>query len=206
MQSFTSLCTSSCILVRQILFKFLDLPVWYYAVSSTMVGLKVYIPYIICARRDPGVLKQEETDKIEFLDMMKKFNPADLCPDCKIIRTPKSRHCAICNVCVERYDHHCVWLNNCVGIKNHGMYLSFICFVWVLCFLLMCIAMDCLGRGPATDEKLKTNPFGALCFFGICNIPFIQRAFGFFDLIVSTIFFVPSLLLLYIHSKNFALG
>lgn len=169
-----------------------------------MIGLKVYIPYIICAKKDPGVLRQDENDKIEFVDLLKKFNPTELCPDCKVIRTPKSRHCAICNVCVERYDHHCVWLNNCVGIRNHGMYLSFLCFVWVLCLILMCIAMDCLGRGPSKDPS--KNVFGPLCFAGICNVPAVQRGFGFFDLIVGTVFFVPSTLLLYIHSKNFILG
>jgi hypothetical protein len=181
-----------------------NLPVWYYAVSSTSVGLKVYLSYIVCAKKDPGILKQDENDKIDFVDLLKKFSPADLCPDCKVIRTAKSRHCAICNVCVERYDHHCTWLNNCVGIRNHGMYLSYLCFLWVLCLLVMCIAMDCLGRGPMKDTH--NSPFGPLCFAGICNVPAVQRIFGFFDLIVSTVFFVPSTLLLYIHSKNFIYG
>ena len=26
-----------------------------------------------------------------------EINPTELCPDCKVIRTPRSRHCAICN-------------------------------------------------------------------------------------------------------------
>jgi len=64
--------------------------------------------------------------------------------------------------------------------------------------------MDCLGRGPSKDPS--KNVFGPLCFAGICNVPAVQRGFGFFDLIVGTVFFVPSTLLLYIHSKNFILG
>ncbi|CDW81974.1 dhhc zinc finger domain containing protein [Stylonychia lemnae] len=181
-----------------------NLPVWYYSVSSTMVGLKMYLPFILATRRDPGILKNTDEHQIDFMELMKVFTPSELCPDCKVIRTPRSRHCSICNVCVERFDHHCVWLNNCVGIKTHGLYLSFLTFLWVLCLLVMCISMDCLGRGPIPDTA--DSPFGPLCFFGICNVPAVQRIFGGFDLIVSTIFFVPSSILLYIHSKNFALG
>ena len=39
---------------------------------------------------------------------------------------PKSRHCNICHVCISRYDHHCAWINNCVGGKNYTIYLIFI--------------------------------------------------------------------------------
>lgn len=177
---------------------------WYYSISSTMLGLKVIIPYIVATRKDPGILKNTDEHQIEFMTLLKIFNPNELCPDCKVIRTPRSRHCAICNVCVERYDHHCPWINNCVGINNHGIFLSFLTFLWILLALVMCIAMDCLGRGPI--KNLADSVFGPVCFFGICNVPAVQMTFGFFDLIVSTVFFVPSTILLYIHIKNFCLG
>ena len=34
--------------------------------------------------------------------------------------------CSTCNMCVERYDHHCPWINNCIGQKNHGVFMAFI--------------------------------------------------------------------------------
>ena len=57
---------------------------------------------------------------------MQIIDPLHLCPECMIIKTPRSRHCSICNKCVERYDHHCPWINNCVGIKNHRSFMIFI--------------------------------------------------------------------------------
>lgn len=61
--------------------------------------------------------------------MLTNFDPVLLCPDCEIIRTKRSRHCSICNKCVERFDHHCPWVNNCVGIKNHYLFMNFLFFI-----------------------------------------------------------------------------
>jgi hypothetical protein len=37
-------------------------------------------------------------------------------------RLSSSRHCRICNKCVEEFDHHCKWLNTCVGKANYRYY------------------------------------------------------------------------------------
>jgi hypothetical protein len=58
--------------------------------------------------------------------MLEVCDSTQLCPDCLCVRTTRSRHCTVCDRCVERFDHHCPWINNCVGVKNHN---NFICFV-----------------------------------------------------------------------------
>ena len=32
----------------------------------------------------------------------------------------------MCHRCVERFDHHCPWINNCVGVRNHNYFLVYI--------------------------------------------------------------------------------
>ncbi|XP_078122359.1 palmitoyltransferase ZDHHC23-A-like [Sander vitreus] len=45
------------------------------------------------------------------------------CHVCKIMRPPRAGHCRTCGSCVQRLDHHCIWINSCVGQANHRSFL-----------------------------------------------------------------------------------
>ena len=35
-------------------------------------------------------------------------------------------HCLYCDKCIEGYDHHCYWINNCVGKNNIDLFFVFL--------------------------------------------------------------------------------
>uniref|UniRef100_A0A3Q3WUU8 Palmitoyltransferase n=1 Tax=Mola mola TaxID=94237 RepID=A0A3Q3WUU8_MOLML len=53
------------------------------------------------------------------------------CPVCNVMRPPRAGHCRTCGCCVHRLDHHCIWINSCVGQANHRSSLLTLC-VFVL--------------------------------------------------------------------------
>lgn len=38
----------------------------------------------------------------------------------------RSKHCKRCDRCTSDFDHHCKWVNNCIGGKNYKLFFSLI--------------------------------------------------------------------------------
>ena len=65
-----------------------------------------------------------------------------------------SKHCKKCDKCIENFDHHCNWLNNCVGKNNYS-------YFYLLVFILLCDCLLVAGIGIylffETDNNSKKN-------------------------------------------------
>jgi hypothetical protein len=65
---------------------------------------------------------------------------ASRCQACQILRPPRCHHCRQCNRCILAFDHHCVWLNNCIGYNNYRSFFLSIFFLamgsWYAVFML----------------------------------------------------------------------
>ncbi|OAP58423.1 hypothetical protein AYL99_07513 [Fonsecaea erecta] len=47
------------------------------------------------------------------------FHPGYFCSTCRFPKPARSKHCSICKACIQKQDHHCIWINNCVGRNNY---------------------------------------------------------------------------------------
>ena len=164
------------------------------AILSPIIALS----FFIASARDPGYLQQQHN----FLDLLTKIHPAEMCPDCLVLRTPRSRHCAICNRCVERFDHHCPWLNNCVGIRNHN---SFMVFLVSLSICLVAIISSCLETLISPCPENRTDcPLDELCVG--CDIAWLRYVAIVCSILVTLFFSAPVVFLTMIQVRNFCLN
>ena len=99
----------------------------------TILFFAVYIFYL-CSVSNPGIIK------LNNISNLKKKYPYDFlfnsdekfCKKCNLEKINRSKHCIICDKCIEKFDHHCIWINNCVGAKNLKYFYYFIFIHWVL--------------------------------------------------------------------------
>nr|XP_030142664.3 palmitoyltransferase ZDHHC12 [Taeniopygia guttata] len=89
--------------------------------------------YFKVSLMDPGFVKPEEEVK-EGEDkgqgVVIPLIPGDIklrrCGYCLVKQPMRAKHCRLCQHCVRRYDHHCPWLENCVGERNHPLFIVYL--------------------------------------------------------------------------------
>lgn len=83
-----------------------------------------------------------------------------------------SKHCRTCGKCVQNFDHHCKWLNTCVGKKNYKYFLILMGGVAVMTTLSLGLSAYLIALCFLDKDKVLTrSEFNLLSFLDhICNI------------------------------------
>lgn len=99
----------------------------------SLVFVAIDYVYLICF--DPA------DPRLADPDLAKEGEELQLCVECDRNVLKNSYHCRACQRCVEGFDHHCVFLNNCIGKRNYSSFFRLLMTIILHTTLLITIAL-----------------------------------------------------------------
>jgi len=76
--------------------------------------------------------------------------------DIAIAGTDRCYPCKVCGYYITRRDHHCVWINQCIGVHNHRSFLAFVLGLPFLCvaYAIMVLRFSAASSGTSVMQRL----------------------------------------------------
>ncbi|KAM4532985.1 palmitoyltransferase ZDHHC8B isoform 2-T3 [Fundulus diaphanus] len=141
--AFIPVCTAACLLVGSTSMFFVFTCPWLAVTICPAVPpccavlfLFVLANFTMATFMDAGVLPvagEDEDKEDEFrAPLYKNVEVKGVqvrmkwCASCHFYRPPRCSHCSVCDRCVEDFDHHCPWVNNCIGRRNYRYFFLFL--------------------------------------------------------------------------------
>ncbi|XP_072997151.1 probable protein S-acyltransferase 16 [Typha latifolia] len=128
------------------------------AVAFTVVAVVCVVTYGMAVLKDPGRVPVSFAPDVEdqenaVHEIKRKGGNLRYCQKCSHYKPPRAHHCRVCKRCVLRMDHHCVWINNCVGHENYKVFLVFLLYAVIACIHAMVLFMGSAAENALKDQQ-----------------------------------------------------
>merc|ERR1719321_1576943 len=90
------------------------------------------------------------------LQEMKKSGDRRHCKWCGKYKPDRCHHCRVCRTCILKMDHHCPWIYNCVGFKNHKFFFLLLWFTVLDCHLIAWTMFESVQASVEVDTPFLT--------------------------------------------------
>ena len=140
------------------------------------------------------------------MKLLDVIDSTQLCPDCTTIRTTRSRHCNVCGSCVERFDHHCPWINNCIGLKNHNFFIVYLYMQQLVLLISFCESLSVFIVYFTNKEALRVSSNQIFTLYSWAYKDEIFLPLILLILAITLLFIGPLALLIFVQTKNFCKG
>ncbi|KAF7142194.1 hypothetical protein RHSIM_Rhsim05G0194400 [Rhododendron simsii] len=134
------------------------------AVAFTGVAIACVFNYAVAIYTDPGRVPATFMPDVEDADnpvheIKRKGGDLRYCQKCSHYKPPRAHHCRVCKRCVLRMDHHCIWMNTCVGHANYKVFFIFVLYAVIACIYSLVLLVGSLTNDSAKDEKESEGSF-----------------------------------------------
>jgi len=115
-----------------------------HSILSTSVIILVLSSYFLASTTDPGTFKDTLSPSYYLIHPISEETDKRFCNKCKEQKPERAHHCRTkcCNRCVLRMDHHCQWINNCVGFFNHKYFVLFLFYASISIIYFFILLID----------------------------------------------------------------
>ncbi|KAE8725089.1 putative protein S-acyltransferase 16 [Hibiscus syriacus] len=132
------------------------------AFAFTGVSFMCVLNYALAIIMDPGrvpstFLPNIEDSSVTVHEIKRKGGDLRYCQKCSHFKPPRAHHCRVCKTCVLRMDHHCIWINNCVGHSNYKVFFVFVVYTVIACIYSLVLLVGSLTNDSQRDEEQSAD-------------------------------------------------